>query len=295
MEKLVSMKVSIGAGPELLLPTSSLSFSQMASRGRPRKYPRHLSINVLFNSQQSSGSAQSIDIEGAEIVEVEQPQLKRVKRVGFEGVAETAEGEQQGQLRRLKDSDSVESGEIVAIEQQPQPPRVKGVESEEGVEVVGIIEQPQPKRVKRVFRHQWKEGNDWLYNIRPHSGPGEGVMKCKACEEAGYESRWGKGTGCTTMQKSAVKDHAQSGDHKSALARWEALHLPQSGAGQIDQHIPSTIDREQGRIVVTVLTFLMINSVWKVVPIIASKASFEMHKNLVLPRLSINMEFWVVS
>lgn len=120
-------------------------------------------------------------------------------------------------------------------------------------------------------------------------------MKCKACEEAGYESRWGKGTGCTTMQKSAVKDHAQSGDHKSALARWEALHLPQSGAGQIDQHIPSTIDREQGRIVVTVLTFLMINSVWKVVPIIASKASFEMHKNLVLPRLSINMEFWVVS
>jgi hypothetical protein len=254
-----------------------------------------LSINVLFNSQQSSGSAQSIDIEGAEIVEVEQPQLKRVKRVGFEGVAETAEGEQQGQLKRLKDSDSVESGEIVAIEQQSQPPRVKGVESEEGVEVVGIIEQPQPKRVKRVFRHQWKEGNDWLYNIRPHSGPGEGVMKCKACEEAGYESRWGKGTGCTTMQKSAVKDHAQSGDHKSALARWEALHLPQSGVGQIDQHIPSTIDREQGRIVVTVLTFLMINSVWKVVPIIASKASFEMHKNLVLPRLSINMEFWVVS
>ena len=66
-------------------------------------------------------------------------------------------------------------------------------------------------------------------HMRAHDGPTHDHMKCSACEEFCANSPWGLGVGCKSMQISSIHDHVKSNDHKSAVARWEALHFLSTG------------------------------------------------------------------
>ena len=93
---------------------------------------------------------------------------------------------------------------------------------------VTMLQNP-PKVFLRKFNTKWKIGRRWLYWSKPPSGPIVGVMKCEACEEfklGGVGSRTWGGSGCSTIQLSAVKQHEQSEDHKWSCQRWLAKHYP---------------------------------------------------------------------
>ena len=63
-------------------------------------------------------------------------------------------------------------------------------------------------------------------HMRPHVGPTHGCLKCYVCEEFRIDSPQGLGVGCKSMQNPSICDHKENNDHKSAVARWEALHFP---------------------------------------------------------------------
>ena len=86
---------------------------------------------------------------------------------------------------------------------------------------------PNQERYRRVFKASWKIGRPWLLHYRPNDGPATCIMKCAACQEMRVESRWGTCMGCKSLQKSAVKVHEKSVDHKHLVAHWEDIHFLQ--------------------------------------------------------------------
>ncbi|KAG0593808.1 hypothetical protein M758_UG021100 [Ceratodon purpureus] len=130
---------------------------------------------------------------------------------------------------------------------------------------VTMLQNP-PRVFLRRFNNKWKIGRRWLYWSKPPGGPIAGVMKCLACEEfklGGVGSRTWGGTGCSTIQLSAVKTHEKSDDHKWSCQRWLAKHHPSSAGyvAPIEPGLQTMVDREKGRIltVMKLLYFVVSN------------------------------------
>lgn len=67
-------------------------------------------------------------------------------------------------------------------------------------------------------------------------------MKCEACEELKLGKRWDE-DGCTTLQKSAIKIHEKSEEHKFAMVRWEDIYFPRGNIMPIEQHIQTMVEK----------------------------------------------------
>jgi hypothetical protein len=124
-----------------------------------------------------------------------------------------------------------------------------------------------PRIFKRNFNPKWKIGRTWLYHLKPAGGPIVGIMKCEAYQEfmtGGVGSKiWG-GIGCSSIQRSAVKLHEKSDDHKWAFTRWRAHHFPKIAgtiATPIELALQVMVDREKGRIltIMKLLYFVVYN------------------------------------
>ena len=149
---------------------------------------------------------------------------------------------------------------------------------------------PNQQRYRRVFKASWKIGRPWLLHYRPNDGPATGFMKCAVCQEMCVESRWGTGIGCKSLQKSAVKVHEKSVDHKHSVARWEAIHFPQrANAPPVIQGLNVMVDREQSRII-TVMKVLYF-TVWNDRSILTYKDTCQLLSLLQTPNMSVNDEY----
>ncbi|XP_063050080.1 uncharacterized protein C17orf113-like [Engraulis encrasicolus] len=73
--------------------------------------------------------------------------------------------------------------------------------------------QPAKKR-KRTFKEEWTEQFRWLRHERVDGGTE--TMFCVICEKAGKANGFTKGS--VNLKKSALVEHSESSDHKSAMA-----------------------------------------------------------------------------
>ena len=88
-------------------------------------------------------------------------------------------------------------------------------------------------------------------------------MKCEACGKfklGGIGLRTWGGSGCSTIQLLAVKQHEKSDDHKWSCQRWFAKHhLSSKGhVAPIELGIQTMVDRKKEKIV-TVIKLLLIS------------------------------------
>ena len=130
---------------------------------------------------------------------------------------------------------------------------------------VTMLQNP-PKVFLRRFNNKWKIGRRWLYWSKPPGGPIVGVMKCKACEVfklGGIGSRTWGGSGCSTIQLSAVKQHEKFDDHKWSCQWSFVKHHPSSKGpvAPIEPGLQTMVDCEKGRIltVIKLLYFVVSN------------------------------------
>ena len=158
---------------------------------------------------------------------------------------------------------------------------------------VTMLQNP-PKVFLRKFNTKWKIGRRWLYWSKPPSGPIVGVMKCEACEEfklGGVGSRTWGGSGCSTIQLSAVKQHEQSEDHKWSCQRWLAKHYPSRRlpVTSIELGLQTMVDREKGRIltVMKLLHFVVSNDQ----PLVAYVDQCKLHMHMATPNMPSSFEY----
>ena len=115
-------------------------------------------------------------------------------------------------------------------------------------------------------------------------------MKCVACQEMRVESRWGTNIGCKSLQKSVVKVHEKSVDHKHSVAHWEDIHFPQrANAPPVIQGLNVMVDREQSRII-TVMKILYF-TVWNDRSILTYQYTCQLFSLLQTSNMPINDEY----
>jgi hypothetical protein len=149
---------------------------------------------------------------------------------------------------------------------------------------------PNQQRYRRVFKASWKFGRPWLLDYRPNDGPATNIMKCVVCQEMHVESRWGTCIGCKSLQKSTVKVHEKSVDHKYSVARWEDIHFPQrANAPPVLQRLNVIVDREQS-IIITVMKVLYF-TVWNDRSILTYQDTCQLLSLLQTPNMPVNDEY----
>jgi hypothetical protein len=149
---------------------------------------------------------------------------------------------------------------------------------------------PNQQRYRRVFKASWRIGRPWLLHYRPNDGPAIGIMKCAVCQEMRVESRWGIGIGYKSLQKSDVKVHEKSVDHKHSVARWEDIYFPQrTNAPPMLQGLNVMVDREQSRII-TVMKVLYF-TVWNDRSILTYQDTCQLLSLLQTPNMPVNDEY----
>jgi hypothetical protein len=119
-------------------------------------------------------------------------------------------------------------------------------------------------------------------------------MKCEACEEFKLGRRgsksWG-GSGCSTIQLSAIKQHKKFDDHKWSYTRWMARHYPRTGGPvtPIEPGLQNMVDRENGRILIVMklLYFVVYNDL----PLLHYIEQCKIHMLLSTPDMPANIEY----
>ena len=105
------------------------------------------------------------------------------------------------------------------------------------------------------------------------------------------ESRWGTCIGCKNLQKSVIKVHEKSVDHKHLVACWEAIHFPQRvNAPPVIQGLNVMVDREQSRIIIIVMKILYF-IVWNDRSILTYQDTCQLLSLLQTPNMHVNDEY----
>ncbi|MCO5570936.1 hypothetical protein L7F22_024666 [Adiantum nelumboides] len=103
----------------------------------------------------------------------------------------------------------------------------------------------------RKFRQEWVNKFPFVFQVIRND---KEFMKCAWCTKFKVKGPWGKGYGCKTIMKSAIRKHRKSKEHK-----WAATKHHNECGKQIKAHAKEVIGRNKHR-VITVMKLAYFNA-----------------------------------